>query len=57
MTDALAARYVIGAIIAIPAAAGIWLVVWYAQSATAKRRTRAQYRRLARRRLGRDYRS
>ncbi|HEX3456875.1 MAG TPA: hypothetical protein VHR97_02880 [Candidatus Baltobacteraceae bacterium] len=57
MTDALAARYVIGAIVVIPVAAGIWLMAWHAQSATTQRRIRAQYRRLARERLGRDYRS
>jgi len=57
MTAALAARYVIGAIVVIPIAAGIALAVWYAQSATAQRRIRAQYRRRARQRLDRDYRS
>ncbi len=57
MTAALAARYAIGAIVVIPIAAGIVLAVWYAQSATAQRRIRAQYRRLARERLDRDYRS
>jgi len=57
MTAALADRYVIGAIVVITIAAGIALAVWYAQSATAQRRIRAQYRRRARQRLDRDYRS
>ena len=57
MTAALAARYAIGAIVVIPIAVGIVLAVWYAQSATAQRRIRGQYRLLARERLDRDYRS
>lgn len=57
MTAALAARYAIGVIVVIPVAAGIVLALWYAQSATTQRRIRAQYRRLARERLDRDYRS
>jgi uncharacterized membrane protein YdbT with pleckstrin-like domain len=57
MTAAHAARYVIGAIVVVPVAVGIVLMVWHAQSATTQRRIRAQYRRLARRRLDRDYRS
>jgi len=57
MTAAHAARYAIGAIVVIPIAVGIVLMVWHAQSATTQRRIRAQYRRLARGRLDRDYRS
>jgi len=57
MTAAHAARYAIGAIVVIPIAVGLVLMLWYAQSATTQRRIRAQYRRLARGRLDRDYRS
>ena len=57
MTAALAARYAIGVIVVIPIVVGVALMAWRAQSATTQRRIRAQYRRLARERLDRDYRS
>jgi len=57
MTAALAARLAFGVIVVIPIAVAVALMAWRAQSAKAQRRIRAQYRRVARERVDRDYRS